>query len=211
MIKSLSLMTSLCLIVAMSTNTFAQAPAGASDLPHKIGLIDMAYIFKNYKKFDDRRESLKADITKTDEQARAMAEQLKGIETELKSGKFKPDSAEYQQLEARGFQLKSQFEQFSTKAKRDFLTKESEIYKEIYLEVTKAVKTYSEFYHYTLIVRFSREQIDGDEDPRELIQGMNNLVIYHNPEFDITEKVLAFLNQQYSKTVAAGQGANTVR
>ncbi len=212
MIKSCVLTALVCAFTASSV--FAQAPAAttpSATTAHKVGLIDMAYIFKKYKKFEDRRETLKVEITKTDEQARAMAEQLKAIETELKSGKFKPDSPEYQQKEAQGFALKSQFEAFSTKAKRDFLMKESDIYKEVYLEVTKAVKQYAEYYQFTLVIRFSREMIDGTEEARELIQGMNNLVIYHNPEFDITEKVLTYLNQKYDRDLAAAGGAPTVR
>jgi Skp family chaperone for outer membrane proteins len=212
-IKSVAMTAVLCLLTASSA--FAQAPAAApasaATMPHKVGLIDMAYIFKNYKKFEDRRESLKADIAQTDEKAKAMAEGLKAIEAELKGGKYKPDSPEYQATEAKGFALKSQFEQFSAKAKRDFLNKESEIYKEVYLECSNAVKQYSEYYKYTLVIRFSRETIDGTEEARELIQGMNNLVIYHNPEFDISDKILVFLNQSYAKTTAANTTGTTTR
>lgn len=209
MTKAIAL--TLCLCVLTAATASAQAPTAPATTPHKVGLIDMAYIFKNYKKFEDRRETLKAEIMKTDEAAKSMAEQLKGIETELKSGKFKPESPEYQSLEAKGFALKGQFEQFSTKAKRDFLMKESEIYKEVYLEVTQAVNQYAQYYKFTLVIRFSREMINGDEEARELIQGMNNLVIYHDPEFDITEKVLVFLNGRYQKTAAVNTTGTTTR
>ena len=56
---------------AWSQNTpkDAAAPAAASNLPHKVGLIDMAHVFKNYKKFEALREDLKIEISESENKA----------------------------------------------------------------------------------------------------------------------------------------------
>src|SRR6202023_2628923 len=45
--------------------------------PHKIGLIDMARVFKSYKKFEAMRDELKGELTKSEEKFKAMTEQIK--------------------------------------------------------------------------------------------------------------------------------------
>ena len=53
----------------------------------------MARVFKNYKKFEAMREELKGDLTKSEEQFKPMAEQIKKEQTELKG--FKEGTEEY--------------------------------------------------------------------------------------------------------------------
>lgn len=176
---------------------------------HKVGLIDMAHLFKEYKRFADQREILKAEIAKTDEKAKAMGLQLQSLAKQLKSGTIAQDSPDYQKIETQMVKLKSEFDIFRQQAQREFLKKESAIYKDIYVEVSEAVEQYAKFYKYTLILRFSRNKVDASEDPRELIQNMNNLVIFHREEFDITDRVLTFLNQRY--TASANKGGATAK
>jgi outer membrane protein len=54
------------------TNRDAAKSAGES-VPHMVGLIDMAHVFKQYKKFDFLREDLKAQIGQSEGQAKEMA------------------------------------------------------------------------------------------------------------------------------------------
>ena len=50
------------------------AAAPSADEPHKIALIDMARVFKQYKKFEAMREELKGELTKSEDRFKAMAE-----------------------------------------------------------------------------------------------------------------------------------------
>lgn len=185
----------------------AQAPGGAKPVEHKVGLIDMAHVFKNYEKFTALREELKAEIQKSDGQAKAMAERIQGIQKEMQD--FKQGSPEYLAREKQLAQAASDFEAFRKVAQRDFLRKESRIYHTIYMEVTDTVKKYAKIYNYTLIMRFNRENLDTD-DPKKLIQGMNRQVVYHRADDDITLSVLDYLNRSYKpKASPAGGNAPT--
>lgn len=185
-----------CFTETASAQTKGNAQGKAS-VVHKVGLIDMAHVFKNYEKFTALREELKAEIQQSDAKAKAMAEQIQAVQKEMQD--FKQGSPEYLAREKQLAQAASDFEAFRKVAQRDFLRKESRIYHTIYMEVTDTVKKYASIYNYTLIIRFNRENLDTD-DPKKLIQGMNRQVVFHRADDDITLSVLDYLNRNYAKT-----------
>ncbi len=182
-----------------------QGNAGAAQAaaPHKIALIDMAHIFKEYKKFQVLRDDLKAEIEQSDALAKKKAEDIKELSTTLKS--FTQGSQDYADREKQLAKATSDFETFRKLAQRDFLRKESQIYKQIYLEVTEMVQRYAKHYGYTLVMRFSRENVDEVTEPGDIIKSMNRQVVYYQNEDDITQPVLDYLNKKYS--AAAGPPA----
>jgi outer membrane protein len=124
-----------------------------------------------------------------------MASNIKSLQTQL--GKFKPGSQEYTDTEKQLAKAGSDFETFRKLAQSEFLRKESQIYKTIYLEVTDMVEKYAKHYNYTLVMRFSREGLDGTDEPGSVIKGMNRQVVYFRPQDDITQEILDYLNKRY--------------
>lgn len=175
----------------------AGAAASTDDgKPHRVGLIDMAHVFKNYKKFEVLREDLKGTITGSEEQAKELAAKIKKTQEELKT--LKEGSEDFAKKEKEMNQMALNFESFRKSTQREILKAESEIYHQIYMEVSDAVKRYSNYYGYTLVLRFNREELSKD-DPQGLIQGMNRQVVFHRTEDDMTESVLVHLNKEYEK------------
>lgn len=171
----------------------AAAPA-ASTAQHKVGLIDMAYVFKNYKKFDELRADLKTEIEDGEAKMKAMVEQIQGIQAKMKA--MVEGSEDFTKAEKQLAGTSAEAEAFRRSMQRDFLKKESQIYHTVYMEVSDAVKKYAEHFQYTLVIRFTREDLNT-ENPQELIQGMNRQVVYHRGEDDITLSVVEFLNRKY--------------
>ncbi len=209
MMKQTLLTAAAACLVAISLSTpdaWAQAPGKpqASDQAHKVGLIDMAHVFKEYKKFADLREGLKTEIMQSDDQAKAIAQKAENLKNEM--AQLKPGSDDFLSREKQLAKLTSDFETFRKVAQRDFLRKEAKLYHEIYQEVTDAVALYADYYKYTLVIRFNREELESG-DPQKLIQGMNRQVVWHRPDDDITLSVLDYLNRNYEKT--AGRPAAT--
>ncbi len=186
-----------------SQNTGTQRPA-AKPVPHRVGLIDMARVFKEYDKFEALRGGLKGEIQSSDQKAKAMALQVQKLQAEMKN--FKQGTDAYISRESQLTKLASDFEAFRKVAQRDFLRKESQIYRTIYLEAVDVVQKYAEYYNYTLVLRFNGEKLDT-ADPQKLIQGLNRQVVYHRNDDDITDSVLEFLNRQYG--AAAKKPAST--
>ncbi len=151
---------------------------------------------------------MRADIKNSDEQAKVMGEQLQTLQRQLKDGTYKEGTPEYQQLESKLIAQSTQFETFRKTQQRDFLRRESKIYKDVYLEVVEAVGQYASYYKYDVIVRFSRDSVEETDNAQELIQNMNRQVVWHNNGIDITDAVLKYLNQRYTP-VAATPAATT--
>lgn len=197
------ILSAVAVAVLVSLGVFASTArsqnANSEQLPHKVGLIDMAHVFKEYKKFKALREDLKFEIEASDRKAKAMAVQAQNIQKQLREGVFKEGTPEFKKLETQLIQLKTQFEAFRAQAQREFLRKESQIYKTVYLEVADTVDQYAVAYHYTLILRFNRQSLADAENAKGILQSMNRQVIYFQSEHDITDPILTYLNKVYKQ------------
>lgn len=188
-------------VLTLSGNAWSQnkeapaAAAAASNVPHKVGLIDMAHVFKNYKKFEALREELKEKIAISEEKAKSMQAELAEMQKNMKG--LVEGSPEFTKAEQVIVKKAADFETFRRAASRDFLKQESQIYLQVYNETSDAVKKYADYYKYTLVIRFNREELDT-ENPQNLLQGMNRQVVYHRTEDDITPSVLDYLNRKYT-------------
>ncbi len=170
--------------------------AQPSSVPHKVGLIDMAEVFKKYKKFDALRDDLKIDITRSQQEDQKQMSRITKLQKQIKL--LKPDAPDYAKFEKELLGATSELQAYRNGVKRNLLKKESQIYKTIYLEVTDVVQQAAEAYHYTLIIRFNRQSLEEADDPRKVIQTMNQLVVDYREEDDITDSVLDYLNKRYS-------------
>jgi len=208
-VKKILVPTLTLAILTGLANPISTACAQAkATLPHKVGLIDMAHVFQNYRKFEVLREDLKGQIGQSDKQAKQMAAAMKSLQEQMKE--LKSGSPAYVAVEKKILKTKSEFDAFSQGARRDLMRKESQIYKTIYLEVADAVQKYAAYYNYTLIIRFNRLVLDEKATPPEVVQRMNKQVVYFRSDDDITDSVLQYLNKKYqqsSGTAPAGRSA----
>ena len=188
--------------VVRGDGTAAQADAS----PHRIALIDMARVFKNYKKFEAMRDELKGELTKSEERFKAMTEAIKKETIDLKQ--YKEGTEEYSRVEKSLLNHTTQAEAFRKSQQRDLIRKEAQIYKTIYLEVSDAVEKYATYYHFTLVLRFSADELSGQENPEDVMRGLNRQVVYYRPSDDITNAICEFLNRRYQKMAAAPADSN---
>ncbi|GIX03895.1 MAG: hypothetical protein KatS3mg113_0901 [Planctomycetaceae bacterium] len=190
-------------IVAGDSCLAQQAAAGGkSSQPHKIALIDMAHVFKNYEKFNLLREDLRKKVLAGEEQARQKAEELKQLQQEMKT--FQEGSPEFVAREKRLTTMAAEFETFRKSMQREFIREESQIYHTIYMDVVDMVKRLAEHpsYNYTLVLRFTREELDPD-NAQKLIEGMNRQVVYYKEEDDITDLIVEALNGRFRRQSGA--------
>lgn len=174
-----------------------QGGEAAPSAQHKIALIDMAELFKKYQKFQDKREGLKGQIENKEKVLKATIKKMADIQEEMKT--FSQGSDEFIAREKQLTKMKSEIESERQSAQRDFFRQESKVYKEVYDEVTAAVASYAKYYKYTLVLRFSREDTSGNEDPQKVMQDLQRQVVYYQKGDDITDKVLQYLNKQYKE------------
>lgn len=187
---------------SFATKAWGQQGQKSASIPHKVGLIDMAEVFNKYEKFKLLREGLKAEVTASDQIRQQRAMQIKTLQGQLKSGTYSQDSPDYSKLEKKLIGLTAEYESFRKSEQRKFMRKETQIFKTIYLEVSDAVRLYTHYNDYTLIIRYSRKSLDEAEKPNEVLQHMNQLVVVSREEDDITKQVLDYLNRKYNSASA---------
>lgn len=180
-----------------------RAEAQNQSAPHKIALIDMAHVFKNYTKFEALREGLKTEIAASEAKIKGDIEALTALKSKLDM--MTESSPGYAQAESELASKAAEIDASRKVMQRDFLRKESQIYKQVYIEVSGAVKMYAEYYKYTLVLRFNRNQLQEDDAPNAVINSMNKQVVWHEPENDITDAVLDYLNKKYAKENASAR------
>lgn len=193
--KSISAFTILSALFVLSNCAHAQK--NVTD-HHQLGLIDMAYVFKNYDKFNHLTEQLQAEIESTDVEMKAHVENAKKIQEQMKT--FSAGSAEYEKLEGDLLNVQAELKKLQLKKQREFMKKEADLYKATYLEVREAVERYSVYYKYTLILRFDRSGVAAADNPQDVVEGLNQQVLYHRNRDDLTDPILNYLNQRWKKS-----------
>jgi Skp family chaperone for outer membrane proteins len=176
-------------------------PAATAPVAHKVGLVDLAYIFSKYKKIEVERKALQKEFEAASPEVQNIQKQLQGIKDQLQSGTVAKGSEKWTALETQFTELSAQGQAKASNLQREFVRKELAIYKEAYEEVSTLVTQYAEAYHYTLILRHQRdpETAETAEDPQAVMNKLNQLVVYHQPTDDITGDVLKVLNDRYLK------------
>lgn len=158
----------------------------------RLGLVDMAHVFKNSHEFLNRREALKKEITASDAKAKTMVTELKALQEDLKDAAA--GSADQKDLQLQLVERKARYERFRNSEQQRFLKKEAKIYKEVYLKVQKLVSEIARKRGLTTVFRFSREGVETAKEPKEVLNKMNRLLIHYEKSQDITEAVLKELN-----------------
>jgi outer membrane protein len=186
----------VCLVGASYfIGTASGQPAGeAADAPHKIGLLDIGYIFERYEKLKMREEDSKNEITDAQKKAESYVNRIREKQQEIKG--FKEDSEDFIKREKEINKLMAEFDTFKKSTERDMVRKRAKMYHEAYMEVQDVVDRACEKYGYTLILRFTREDLNST-DPQKVMQGLQRSVIWSRPNDDLTEPVLNALNKKY--------------
>jgi Skp family chaperone for outer membrane proteins len=210
---ALSASCAILSMLAPGATVFAQAsrPNGASNpaassestLPAQVGLIDMAHVFKNSYKFLSLTEALQKEIEAADGEAKGLVQKIQELQGQLNSGNLKPESPDYDKLVEQIAKSKAELETFKRVSQQKFLRKEADIYKSVYLDVEDAVRRYATYYKYTLVLRFDRNALENDDNPREVMNGLNRQVIHYRTQDDMTDPVLKFLNKEWEKNGGA--------
>ena len=178
----------------------AGAPTGAGAPAHGqnasrfgVAVVDVTYIFKNYKRFNAMMEQMKKDVEETERQ---LAEERKQINAEVEAlnSKFQAGTPEYEREDDRITELKTKFNLKMTRQRKDFLDREAKIYYQAHLEVNDAVKYYALRHNLGLVLRFNGDPVDPN-DRQDVLRAINNPVVFQNG-IDITPNILSDLDRQ---------------
>lgn len=158
----------------------------------RVALVDVAYVFKKYNKFNGNYEVMKQEVKQREQEIVEAQNELKNLVTQKQN--FTPDSPNYKQIDQKLAQKKAELEILAQNSRQEFTQKEASLYHQTYQEVEAVIRQYAERNGITLVLRASRDEGSSAANPQEVIKEVSQQVIYALPGMDITEQILATLN-----------------
>ena len=182
----------------------APAPASPPSVSGtSVVVIDIANIFKNHIRFNEKMKEIKAEIDAFEASIRG--EQTKFNQKREALVQFQPSSAEYKKLEEELARMQSEVQVQVGLKRKTFLEQEAKEYYKTYKEIEQSVAVFAQQNRIGLVLRFNGEEMKAD-NRESVLQGVNKAVVYHD-RLDITEWILRDLNRgaTASPAVPAGQ------
>jgi outer membrane protein len=186
-----------CLALCLSLFVAAQAPAqrGAAGPAPSVGIVDVAYIYKNYKRFQQQMDGMKADMENVKAVVTKERDRITRLMEKLKD--FKPGTPDYAKLEEEITHAQAQFQANAALQQKDIMERESKVYLQVYKEVADAVQYHAQRRGMTLVLRFNGDPVDG-ANRDQILREINKPIVYNVREADITPDVLDDLNRTAS-------------
>jgi Skp family chaperone for outer membrane proteins len=171
----------------------AATPAQHAAAPG-VELIDLIYIFDNYKNFTEMKAGMKRQVDAAEARLKIEGDELKRTGQQISN--LPLGSPERNRLEEAATQQGANLQVKVAKEKKDFLRQESHIYYSVYQEILGEIRVFSERNNISLVLRFSGDQIDPN-NPQAVLQDINKSVIYYNKHIDLTKIILSQLNNRW--------------
>jgi Skp family chaperone for outer membrane proteins len=156
-----------------------------------MAVVDISWIFKNYKRFTDQIEALKTEMTAADASLKTVVDGLTALEQ--KRDALKPGSAEFKLADEELARQKADFSIKQGTVRRDFLEREARIYYSTYMDVSVAVKAVAERNNIGMVLRFNGDPIDPQQR-EDVMRAIMQPIVFQN-NVDITPDVLAVLTR----------------
>jgi Skp family chaperone for outer membrane proteins len=190
---------------AMAQPGTATPASSASRFRSDIALVDVGYIFKNHDRFKQYMADLQADMERADAVMKKERDSLKQLQDSL--SQYNAGSKEYKDLEERIVGKLADFNARVTLQRKEFLVNEAKIYHMIYQQIQDEVKAFAQENNVLAVLRFNSELPDVQK-PDEVARGLNNQVVWHHPNLDITKYILDNLKRRAGGTTTGARDPN---
>lgn len=195
--------------IAMAITTLAAwAPISASAQdsypPHRVAVVDVAYIFKNDPGIKAQVATVETDLKNYGAQMEGKRKEFLEAAERLKT--FDPGSTKYAEEEERLASIDSKLRLDMGRKKKELADAEARIYYENYQRIAAGVKYLAELYKINVVLRYNSEDMDLEKG-ESVIRGVMKNIVYHDEGIDMTKGVMQYL-QKYS---VAGQAPATTR
>lgn len=183
----------------------ARGAGKEDDTPHRVGLIDVNYVFEHYDKLKLEIEDLKAKAQEEENRLRGLAKKYQEMGEELKA--FADGSQERSAREAKLTKMAAEIETQGKVTRMNLERERAKILHTAYLETQDAVEKFCDRFGFTVVIQFVRTDANST-DPRKMQQSMTQMVVFHRKRDDLTDGVLKYLNDRYQQS--AGESGKPV-
>lgn len=188
-------LVAITLSTLLGSNTAAPSVASAQDMG-PIGVIDVAYIFKNDPSIKSQIESVKSQLQTIDSDLKRRRNELKSAAELLKT--FKPGSDQFASQEEKVATMESKLRLDMGRKQKELQDSEAKIYYDNYQRIAAGVKVIAEHYKVKVVLRYNSEEMQQDKG-ESVLRGVMKSVVYYDPNIDMTQGVMSYLNRIASR------------
>ena len=167
----------------------------------KVAIVDVGKIFKSHPKFSQELAALKQEAEQFKAASLQVQQQLVKKAEVLKQ--YQPGSDEFKNAETKLAQESAAMEVEQRDKMRTLMQREAQLHFKTYSEVNGLIATYCESDGIQLVLRYNSQEMDP-KNPSSVMQRVNGSVVYHNQQNNITQQIVAKINQLSNTASAAG-------
>ena len=198
-------------IWAQQTGTATQTRPAAAEPRTRIALLNLAYVIKNYKKFETFQSEIKAEFKNYEARAQAKQTQAEQVAKHLQDPKTTAEQREADDKMIK--QLKREIEDLNAEAKSALGKKQDEQLVILYREIQDAAQRYAMAHNFEAVFHYQDATTQQDYYSPYMIarkvQSPSLMPIYQAPGLDISYEIVMALNAAYQNNnkPTAGQPA----
>lgn len=189
--------------IALAEGQSRAAPRAARPAPPlKIAVVDLQLINREYQKTADVLKKLVSEGEAAQAKAKEMADQGRGLENELKN--LERGTPEFEELQHKVQKAASDWKVYRAISDRELKRRMVQERVAVHQEIVEVLKRFADENGYTLVLQINREALAA-KSYQIVEQSLEQGVLHHSRTDDITDAVLAYLNQQYEAGAAADE------
>jgi Skp family chaperone for outer membrane proteins len=178
-----------------------QKPAKPAALRTRIGLINLTYVMKNYKKYAKFQEEIKEIVKPFQERDAKLREQAEKLAKEARDSTVVQAKAEDREEKLK--KIKHQIEANNDKAKKAVGKKSDTVMQTLYIDVMEAAQRYAAVHDLDLVLHYNdattkEDYLSAPNIARKLQTGAL-MPVYTAQGMDITKEVAELLNSAGQK------------
>ena len=192
-IRHQAIVTAIAMAFVVSSGFIAgEAAAQTSSGPHKIAVVDVAYIFKNHPGIKAQVAKVEAELKAFDTELQQKRAAIKSAAEKLKS--FSVGSPEYAQQEEQLASMDSKLRLEMARKRKELADAEAKIYFDNYQQIAAGVKLIAQHNGINLVLRYNSEEMNK-ESGETVIRGVMKNIVYHDDGMNMTPTVMEYLNR----------------
>ncbi len=165
--------------------------------PHRIAVVDVAYIFKNHALIKAQVTKVESDLKRYDAELKTKRDDLKSATEQL--NQFKAGSPDYANQEEKVAGMQSKLRLDMARKRKELADAEAKIYYENYQKIAEGVKFLAQHYQINLVLRYNSEDMDLEKGD-SVIRGVMKNIVYHDEALDMTKGVMQYLDRIASRS-----------
>ncbi|MCG3137588.1 MAG: hypothetical protein HJJLKODD_01435 [Phycisphaerae bacterium] len=174
-----------------------QDPNSAASAPARVGVVNMTLVFDKLQIIQDLEKIFTQERDKVKAEAEARNNKIKELQTELESGAFAKESADYQQREAALEQLQMEGKLWLTREERRIRDAHKKWFEEVYKRVSKSCQDIAENNGVDLMIADNPIEFNVPDSNALVSQILQKKVVYASPRVDLTADVMSRVDADY--------------